>query len=126
MVIRVKNGKGVKDRYTLLSNKLLNVLRKYYKYHKPQKWLFEGPNGKQYSASSILKVVKRAAKRANISKNVTPHMFRHSFATHLIENGTDIRYIQKLLGHNNINTTEIYTHVATNILTGIKNPLDSI
>ena len=124
MVIRVKNGKGRKDRYTLLSETLLIDLRSYFLQYRPKTWLFEGEKGDQYSGSSVLKIVKKAACKAKIRKKVVPHMLRHSFATHLLESGTDIRYIQKLLGHSSTRTTEIYTHVATNILSKIKNPLD--
>lgn len=124
MVIRVNYAKGNKDRLTLLSEKLLNDLRIYYKQWHPHKYLFEGRGGEQYSETSIRIIVSRAAQKAGIKKRVTPHMLRHSFATHLLENGTDLRYIQLLLGHNSSKTTEIYTHVATKNIQTIKNPLD--
>lgn len=124
MVIRVGSGKGNKDRYTILSHTLLKDLRKYYIKWRPAKYLFEGPFGQQYSGESVAKIVVEAAKRAKIKKRVTPHMLRHSFATHLLESGTDLRYIQVLLGHSSTKTTEVYTHVATNVYFNIKNPLD--
>lgn len=124
MVIKVRSGKGNKDRYTILSEKLLCDLRKYFLEWRPREHLFEGPKGEKYSAESIVKIVKESSKRAGIRKRVTPHMLRHSFATHLLESGTDLRYIQVLLGHKSTKTTEIYTHVATNIFFKIKNPLD--
>jgi integrase/recombinase XerD len=124
MVVVVKNAKGKKDRNTLLSKSLLVDLRKYYRTFKPTEYLFEGARGGKYSASSILKIIVRAAREAGIVKKVTPHMLRHSFATHLLEAGTDLRYIQALLGHNSPKTTEIYTHVATHQYKLIKNPLD--
>ena len=124
MVINVRQGKGKKDRQTLLSITLLEDLRKYYLACKPKIYLFEGPDVSAYSGSSIRMIVNKAARRAGITKKVTPHMLRHSFATHLLENGTDIRYIQLLLGHGNLKTTEIYTHVAVNGLAKIKYPLD--
>lgn len=124
MVVKVRAGKGNKDRYTILSEKLLKDLRTYYMEWRPKNFLFEGPRGSKYSAESVAKIVKEAAKRAGIKKRVSPHMLRHSFATHLLENGTDLRYIQVLLGHKSTKTTEIYTHVATNIFFKIKNPLD--
>ena len=124
MVIKVRSGKGNKDRYTILSEKLLKDLRQYYREWRPKNHLFEGPKGDSYSAESVLKIVKEASCRAGIRKRVTPHMLRHSFATHLLESGTDLRYIQVLLGHKSTKTTEIYTHVATNIFFQIKNPLD--
>jgi len=124
MVIKVRSGKGNKDRFTILSEKLLGDLRKYYKEWRPTNFLFEGPGRNAYSPESVSSIVKNAAKKANIKKKVTPHMLRHSFATHLLESGTDLRYIQVLLGHRSTKTTEIYTHVATNIFLKIKNPLD--
>lgn len=124
MLIHVKEAKGNNERYTLLSSSLLKNLRGYYKKYKPVTYLFEGPYNKQYSATSVLKIVQRAAMESGIRKTVTPHMLRHSFATHLLENGTDLRYIQSLLGHKSSKTTEIYTHVAVNAFASIKNPLD--
>ncbi|MGD1961121.1 MAG: site-specific tyrosine recombinase/integron integrase [Fulvivirga sp.] len=124
MLIKVKNGKGKKDRYTLLSKGLLDELRRYYKKYRPKKYLFEGNEGARYSASSVAKIVARSARLAKIKKPVTPHMLRHSFATHLLEQGVDLRYIQTLLGHNSSRTTEIYTHVAVNGLRSIENLLD--
>ena len=104
----------------------LELLRKYYKKYQPKNYLFEGPGGEQYSGSSVRKVLKRAVKKAGIFKNVVPHTLRHSFATHLLENGTNLRYIQTLLGHTSSRTTEIYTHVSTRKLDEIKSPLDLI
>lgn len=124
MVIKVRSGKGNKDRYTILSEKLVVDLRTYYKEWRPNTFLFEGPGGKRYSPESVACIVREAARKAKIKKKVTPHVLRHSFATHLLENGTDLRYIQVLLGHKSTKTTEIYTHVATNIFFKIKNPLD--
>ncbi|MEP4534785.1 MAG: site-specific tyrosine recombinase/integron integrase [Cyclobacteriaceae bacterium] len=124
MTITVRQGKGNKDRVTLLSKRLLDDMRAYYKLHKPAVYLFEGPGQSSYSASSVGRIIHRAAKKAGIKKRVTPHILRHSFATHLLENGTDLRYIQTLLGHNSSRTTEVYTHVAINGLVNIRNPLD--
>ncbi|MEW7280567.1 site-specific tyrosine recombinase/integron integrase [Aquimarina sp. 2201CG1-2-11] len=124
MVVVVKQAKGNKDRLTLLSETALKDLRNYYKEWRPKTFLFEAPNGKSYSTTSVDKIVKKAALLAGIKKRVTPHTLRHSFATHLLENGTNLRHIQILLGHNSSKTTEIYTHVATNHLQSVKNPLD--
>jgi site-specific recombinase XerD len=124
MLIRVRQGKGKKDRTTLLGKKILKELRLYYKVYRPEKYLFEGSKGKPYSAASVLKIVKRAAKQAGVEKRVYPHILRHSFATHLLEQGTDLRYIQVLLGHNSSKTTEIYTYVADNAFKNINNLLD--
>jgi len=124
MVITIKNGKGNKDRLTILSETVLADLRIYYAAWRPKEYLFEGAKGKQYTATSILKIIKNAAKKAGIRKNITPHMLRHSFATHLLENGTDLRYIQVLLGHNSTRTTEVYTQVAINNIKAIKSPIE--
>ncbi len=126
MLIRVEDAKGNKDRYSLLSNTVLQDLRRYYLQYKPQKYLFEGPYNEKYSSTSIASIIKNSAEKAGIRKNVTPHMLRHSFATHLLEDGIDLRYIQVLLGHNSRKTTEIYTRVALNSIRNIKNPLDSL
>lgn len=124
MLIRIESSKGNKDRQTLLSKTALNDLRAYFKEYRPKTYLFEGKRGKKYSAQSVLKIVTEAAEKAKIPLRVTPHMLRHSFATHLLESGTDLRQIQVLLGHSSTKTTEIYTHVAINTFETIKNPLD--
>lgn len=127
MLIHIKMAKGKKDRYTLLSGNILQLLETYYRTYKPQTYLFEGQEGKQYSCSSAQQILKKAMRKAGILKSgVTLHMLRHSFATHLLESGTDIRYIQSLLGHNSPNTTMIYTHVSTQSLKNIKNPFDDL
>ena len=125
MLIRITNSKGNKDRYTLLSRVLLGQLRLYYKAYRPENWLFEGPRGKPYSATSIENIFRRALKKTNITKHASPHTLRHSFATHLLEQGINLRYIQELLGHSSSKTTEIYTRVSNHKLSQIKNPLDN-
>jgi site-specific recombinase XerD len=126
MLIHIKQAKGKKDRYTLLSNSFLKLLREYYLAYKPKTYLFEGQNGNKYTNSSAQAVLKKALKNCNITKRVTLHTLRHSFATHLLENGTDIRYIQELLGHSSPKTTMIYTHVTNTSLKNIKNPFDEL
>ena len=124
-LIHIRQAKGKKDRYTLLSDVVLEILRNYYKAYKPSDYLFEGAEGHSHlSERSIQNVFRRALKIAGIRKPVTVHSLRHSFATHLLENGTDLRYIQKVLGHASSKTTEIYTHVSKKILGKIANPLD--
>ncbi len=126
-LISIESAKGQKDRYSLLSSSLLKLLWVYFKQYRPQYWLFEGPvRGQKYSAGSVGKILNEASAKAGIRKRVTPHMLRHSFATHLLEQGTDLRYIQELLGHGSSKTTEIYTHVSKRHIEGIKNPLDDI
>lgn len=126
MLVRIM-GKGKKCRYSLLSEKVLNELRTYYKEYRPKKWLFEGDtSGEQYSASALVKILKEAAERAGIKHRVHVHMLRHSFATHLLEQGTDLRTIQELLGHNDIKTTSIYLHVTSAHKSSIPNPLDTL
>ena len=124
--IRIEQGKGKKDRYTLLSNKTLDLLRTYFKEYKPKEYLFEGQECGQYSARSIQTFFQEICKKAGIKKKVSVHTLRHSFATHLLENGTDLRYIQVLLGHESSKTTEIYTHVTTKGIDQIKSPLDNL
>jgi integrase/recombinase XerD len=126
MQIKVKQGKGKKDRFTLLSTKLLPLLREYYKAYQPKVYLFEGEGGGLYSARSFQVVVQEALARANVNKKASVHTLRHSFATHLLESGTDLRYIQNLLGHGSSKTTEVYTHVTSKALSGIKSPLDNL
>jgi site-specific recombinase XerD len=126
MLIKIRNSKGNKDRYSILSKNVLNLLREYYQEYKPNIWLFEGQKGFQYSATSVQKVFQVAVKKAKLNKTVSLHTLRHSFATHLLEQGVDLRYIQTLLGHQSSKTTEIYTHVSTNNFSKIKNPLDDV
>jgi site-specific recombinase XerD len=123
-VILVRKGKGRKDRYTILSTKAKSLLDTYLDLYKPQEWLFEGQNGGHLSTRSIQEVFVRAKNKLGITKNVSIHSLRHSFATHLLEDGTDIRYIQELLGHANAKTTQIYTHVARKDFLRIRSPFD--
>ncbi len=123
----IRQSKGKKDRIAPISDKLINLLRAYYKEYQPSTWLFEGQfKGNKYSAESLQSVLKQALRKANIKKPATLHWLRHSFATHLLENGTDLRYIQELLGHNSSRTTEIYTYVSTKNLQNIKSPFDDL
>jgi site-specific recombinase XerD len=124
--IIVRQGKGKKDRYSLLSTRVLELLRIYFKAYQPKEFLFEGQFGGPYSATSIHNILKAAVEKAGIKKRVTVHTLRHSFATHLLERGTDIRYIQELLGHQSSRTTEIYTHMTQKGLGKIKSPLDNL
>jgi site-specific recombinase XerD len=126
MQIKVSQGKGKKDRYTLLSTKTLDLLRRYFKQYRPQEYLFESLEGGQYSTRSIQSFFQVICQKVGIEKKVSVHTLRHSFATHLLENGTDLRYIQVLLGHESSRTTEIYTHVTTKGFDQIKSPLDNL
>lgn len=126
MRVFVRGGKGKKDRVTILSQKALDVLRQYFKKYRPQEFLFEGQNGGRYSDSSLRKVFTSVLKDARIEKKVTLHSLRHSFATHLLEKGVDLRYIQVLLGHNSSQTTEIYTHITHKGWEKIQSPLDNL
>jgi site-specific recombinase XerD len=126
MLISVRNGKGEKDRMVPLANNVLTLLRKYYKEYRPITFLFNGAENETYSATSIRNVLKRAVYMSHIKKNVTPHTLRHSYATHLLEKGTDLRYIQVILGHSSVKTTEIYTHVSTKNLQAIKSPIEEM
>ena len=127
MLIHIKGGKEKKDRTTILSSQSLKILREYYRSYKPRIWLFEGiKEGKQYSAKSVQNILKTNLKKAGINKPFTVHTLRHSFATHLLKQGTDLRYIQELLGHNSSKTTEIYTHVSTKNLCNIISPADTL
>lgn len=123
-LVHVVRGKGGKERYTVISDHALKTLRDYYIRYRPQMYLFEGPRHKQYSLRTVGKVVAKAAKRAGILKNVTPHTLRHSLATHLLEQNINLCTIQKLLGHSDVKTTTIYTHVSNATITNITNPLD--
>ena len=126
MRIRIRYGKGQKDRISILSPMMLDLLRIYYKNYKPKEYLFEGQKAAHYTQASIRAVFKRAKKAKRITSPATVYTLRHSFATHLLENGTNLRYIQQLLGHSSIKTTEIYTHITSTRLTSIQSPLDSL
>jgi len=126
MMIKVSSAKGKKDRYVQLSEGLLKLLRQYYREYKPGIWLFEGQKGGQYSAENIAILLKTAAQKAEITKRVYPHMLRHSFATHQLEQGVDIRFIQAWLGHESVKTTQRYTHVSEHNFKNFKNPLDEL
>jgi integrase/recombinase XerD len=125
-LLLIRGGKGKKDRTTLLSQKLLQSLRQYYKEYRPKVWLFEGQFGGQYTTDSIRHVFNACVQKAGLNSRPTPHTLRHSFATHLLEQGTDLRYIQVLLGHRSSKTTEIYTHITTHALEKIMSPLDNL
>ena len=124
--IFIKGAKGKKDRRTVLSPHLLALLRGYFKQYKPSYWLFEGQDGGQYSAKSIQMVFRRAVEKSNVNPWATVHTLRHSFATHLLQQGTNLRYVQALLGHESSKTTEIYTHILSISSKIIESPLDSI
>jgi site-specific recombinase XerD len=127
MVIHVRNGKGRKDRYVMLSPRLLEILRAYYRAVRPGDILFPGAiPGRPITTASVQKVCQRARRAAGMAKNITAHTMRHSFATHLLEAGTDLRTIQVLMGHQSFSTTARYVHIATAALPSIKSPLDRL
>ena len=126
-IVLLKHAKGKKDRIVPLSPQILKMLREYYQIYKPKIYLFEGQTvGIPYDQRSLQLILKQALKKTEISKPVTLHWLRHSYATHLLENGTDLRYIQELLGHSSSKTTEIYTHVSTKSIQQIKSPFDDL
>ncbi|MFV8389538.1 tyrosine-type recombinase/integrase [Flavobacterium sp. LB1P71] len=126
-IVLLKNAKGKKDRIVPLSPKILEMLRDYYKVYKPKTYLFEGQTiGLQYDARSLQLILKQALQKSGITKPATLHWLKNSYATHLLENGTDLRYIQELLGHSSSKTTEIYTHVSTKSIQRIKSPFDDL
>jgi integrase/recombinase XerD len=126
-IIIIRQAKGKKDRIVPLSEKILKMLREYYALYKPKKWLFEGQiPGEQYDERSLSNVLKQCLEKAKINKPATLHWLRHSYATHLLEKGTDLRYIQELLGHKSSRTTEIYTHVSTQSIQKIISPFDDL
>jgi integrase/recombinase XerD len=123
----IRQGKGRKDRVTPLPERLVEILRDYYKGYRPKEWLFEGQKaGRQYSPTSLQEVLKTALEKSGVKRNATLHWLRHSYATHLLENGTDLRFIQELLGHKSSKTTEIYTHVTDNSIKKIRSPFDDL
>ncbi len=124
MQIRINQAKGKKDRMVTLSSNLLPFLRNYFVLYRPKIWLFEGQYGDQYSVRSAQALFHQAFKRLNLPAQFSFHSLRHSYATHLLDNGTDISYIQKLLGHNDIKTTLRYTHVSIKDVGKIESPLD--
>jgi integrase/recombinase XerD len=126
-VLVIKQAKGRKDRIAPLSDKTIKLLRDYYKAFQPKFYLFEGEKeGTPYTQRSLQLVLKQSATKAGITKPVTLHWLRHSYATHLLESGTDLRYIQEILGHNSSKTTEIYTHVSTKSIQKIVSPFDTL
>lgn len=126
-LIRIHRGKGRKDRYTLLSGKALETLHEYQRVYHPEKWLFPGAKpGEHISPRTVQKVFEAAKRQAGINKQATVHTLRHSFATHLLEEGVDLRYIQELLGHKDLRTTQQYTHVSRKELGRIRSPLDNL
>jgi len=127
MLIYVEAGKGGKDRYAMLSPRLLDILRAYWRRARPSLWLFPGQEpGEHVSIAALQDACRVARKRAGIAKPVTAHVLRHSFATHLLESGTDIRVIQVLLGHADLSTTARYAQVTTNLIAGTQSPFDRL
>ena len=122
--LHIRNSKGRKDRYATIAKRLHPLLKNYYETYNPKVYFIENPKGGKYSPTSIRSFLKKSCKNAGIEKDVTPHSLRHSYATHLLEQGTDIRYIQELLGHSKPETTMIYTRVTKKELRDIKSPLD--
>ncbi|NDV43052.1 tyrosine-type recombinase/integrase [Muricauda sp. 40Bstr401] len=122
--MHIKSAKGSKDRYVPIPIRMIDLLNKYMVRYTPNDFVFEGQNGGKYSAVSARQILQRSLHLSKIERSITLHTLRHSHATHLLENGTDIRYIQELLGHNSPKTTMIYTHVSTTSLDKIKNPFD--
>ena len=126
-IIVIRQSKGKKDRITPISDKLIELLRDYYKAVRPKTWMFEGQIERtQYTATSLQNILKQTLKKVKINKPVTLHWLRYSFATHHLESGTDLRYIQAILGHSSSRTTEIYTHVSNKSLQNIRSPFDDL
>lgn len=124
--IYIKSAKGKTDRYSILTQKMKTQLQEYIKTYKPTYWIFEGQTNEQYSARSVQAILRKAVEAAKVNPFATVHTLRHSFATHLLERGTDIRYIQEILGHNSLKTTEIYTHITKKGGEQIQSPLDAL
>jgi len=126
MKIHIRQSKGKKDRFIMLSENVLKLLKEYYNSYKPKEYIIEGQNGGKYSPTSVQNIFRTALKKAGINKSATVHTLRHSFATHLLDNGTDIRYIQELLGHKRLETAQMYTHVSSYSINKIKSPADDL
>jgi site-specific recombinase XerD len=128
MKIHVRQGKGKKDRFTILSPKCLDLLRLHYKLNRPKTYLFEpqGNKGRTISATSLKNIITKNVQKANIKKEVSPHTLRHSFATHMLEQGVNIKLIQRFLGHTTLRTTSVYLHLTNIDLTKVKSPLESM
>ena len=125
MVIRIRKGKGHKDRMVMLSAKLLDLLREYWKAYRPSHWLFPGqPQTQPLNRATVFRICRKAGRLAEIAKPVYPHVLRHSFATHLLEAGYDLRRIQVLMGHRSLRTTSIYLHVSIETIRSTPSPLD--
>jgi integrase/recombinase XerD len=125
MIIHIHGGKGAKDRYAILSERTLDTLRKYYRAYRPEEWLFPGNTpGKPLSQRAIQDIVKHTGWKVGVATSVSPHVLRHSFATHCLEAGVPLQVIQHLLGHSRIDTTAIYTHVSTDLLRSVRSPFD--
>ncbi len=123
----IRQAKGKRDRVVPISDNTIEMLRAYYLAYRPKIWLFEGQiRGQKYSSRSLQMILKHALRKTGIRKPATLHWLRHSYATHLMEAGTDLRYIQELLGHKSSKTTEIYTHVSNYSIQRIKSPLDTL
>jgi integrase/recombinase XerD len=126
-ILIIRQAKGKKDRITPIPESVIELLREYFKQYKPKTWLFEGQtSGEKYGERSLQLVFRQALVKSGIRKEATLHWLRHSYATHLLENGTDLRYIQQLLGHKSSKTTEIYTHVSTRSIEEIRSPINDI
>jgi site-specific recombinase XerD len=126
MVVNVRQGKGKKDRQVVLHPKVLDILREYYRKYRPKYYLFEGKGGKKksYSPSSVEKIIKKIAKEAGITKDISAHTLRHCFATHMLEKGANLKVIQQLMGHNSLKTTSIYLSLANIDNSSLPNPID--
>ena len=124
--ISIRNGKGKVDRKVILDDSILILLREYYSIYTPNIYLFNGSKGEEYSVRSVQNIIKNAAKKADINKNISSHSLRHSCFTQLVKNGVDIRYIQKLAGHKNISTTANYLQISDDDVLNIQSPIKSI
>lgn len=126
MIINIIQAKGKKDRQVTLSPDLIPLLEDYWKEYKPKEFILNGQFSNQYSERSVNEVIKQLAEKSGIKKRVYTHLIRHCYATHLVESGTDINIIQRLLGHSNVKTTAIYTHISHNLISKVNNPLSNI